>query len=125
MYWRYQILDLLDEIANDKSFAKKTDIAHTCTSDRRILVLEIETEALILILQAKGIFTEKEFELAGNHIIEEFATQKSQIDDEFMKKRLATFYHKLLDFQNLEHMDRKPYIPSKTLYGMSGATPDR
>ena len=101
-------MDLLDEIASDKSFAKSVLPSEKVNvSDRRILTLEIEMEAMILLLQAKGIFTEKEFELAGNHIIEEFATPKPTIDEAFMKARISIFTQKIRDLSILDSQTEK------------------
>ncbi len=76
-------MDLLEEIENDPAF--NTDVDASTANLLKILAREIE--AIILVLNAKGIMTEKEYQMALQHLdndAKKIVEENVELDYEFV-----------------------------------------
>jgi hypothetical protein len=88
--------DLLDEISKDPEFKATTSSEQTLI-DRRLGMLELQVEALQLLLRVKEVFNEKLYQLAINHVVdlmEYCAKEKPTLDEAFFEKSKEDFIKK-------------------------------
>jgi hypothetical protein len=81
-------MDLLDEIQGDPEFMTDTSESSEIASlSFRLSKMYMEHEALLLILRAKKVITEDEYQKALHHIVEETKqlNEVSEVTEEYIK----------------------------------------
>lgn len=91
-------MDLLDEIQGDPEFMTDTSESSEIASlSFRLSKMYMEHEALLLILRAKKVITEDEYQKAIHHIVEETKQleESVEIDGEYLKNVDERFRNKI------------------------------
>ena len=91
-------MDLLDEIQGDPEFMTDTSESSEIASlSFRLSKMYMEHEALLLILRAKKVITEDEYQKAIHHIVEETKQLEEtvEIDGEYLKNVDDRFRNKI------------------------------
>ena len=91
-------MDLLDEIQGDPEFMTDTSESSEIASlSFRLSKMYMEHEALLLILRAKKVITEDEYQKAIHHIVEETKQieETVEIDGEYLKNVDERFRNKI------------------------------
>jgi len=91
-------MDLLDEIQGDPEFMTDTSESSEIASlSFRLSKMYMEHEALLLILRAKKVITEDEYQKAIHHIVEETKQLEEtvEIDGEYLKNVGERFRNKI------------------------------
>ena len=91
-------MDLLDEIQGDPEFMTDTSESSEIASlSFRLSEMYMEHEALLLILRAKKVITEDEYQKAIHHIVEETKQLEEtvEIDGEYLKNVDERFRNKI------------------------------
>ena len=91
-------MDLLDEIQGDPEFMTDTSKSSEIASlSFRLSKMYMEHEALLLILRAKKVITEDEYQKAIHHIVEETKQLEEtvEIDGEYLKNVDERFRNKI------------------------------
>jgi len=91
-------MDLLDEIQGDPEFMTDTSESSEIASlSFRLSKMYMEHEALLLILRAKKVITEDEYQKAIHHIVEETKQLEEtvEIDGEYLKNVDERFRSKI------------------------------
>ena len=91
-------MDLLDEIQGDQEFMTDTSESSEIASlSFRLSKMYMEHEALLLILRAKKVITEDEYQKAIHHIVEETKQLEEtvEIDGEYLKNVDERFRNKI------------------------------
>ena len=91
-------MDLLDEIQGDPEFMNYTSESSEIASlSFRLSKMYMEHEALLLILRAKKVITEDEYQKAIHHIVEETKQLEEtvEIDGEYLKNVDDRFRNKI------------------------------
>ena len=91
-------MDLLDEIQGDPEFMNYTSESSEIASlSFRLSKMYMEHEALLLILRAKKVITEDEYQKAIHHIVEETKQleESVEIDGEYLKNVDERFKNKI------------------------------
>lgn len=91
-------MDLLDEIQGDPEFMTDTSESSEIASlSFRLSKMYMEHEALLLILRAKKVITEDEYQKAIHHIVEETKQLEEpiEIDGEYLKNVDERFKNKI------------------------------
>ena len=91
-------MDLLDEIQSDPEFMTDTSESSEIASlSFRLSKMYMEHEALLLILRAKKVITEDEYQKAIHHIVEETKQleESVEIDGEYLKNVDERFRNKI------------------------------
>ena len=91
-------MDLLDEIQGDPEFMTDTSESSEIASlSFRLSKMYMEHEALLLILRAKKVITEDEYQKAIHHIVEETKQleESIEIDGEYLKNVDERFRNKI------------------------------
>ena len=91
-------MDLLDEIQGDPEFMNYTSESSEIASlSFRLSKMYMEHEALLLILRAKKVITEDEYQKAIHHIVEETKQleESVEIDGEYLKNVDERFRNKI------------------------------
>lgn len=81
-------MDLLDEIQGDPEFmADTSESSEIAKLSFRLSKMYMEHEALLLILRAKKVITEDEYQKAIHHIVEETKqlNEVSEVTEEYIK----------------------------------------
>lgn len=81
-------MDLLDEIQGDPEFMTDTsESSEIAKLSFRLSKMYMEHEALLLILRAKKVITEDEYQKAIHHIVEETKqlNEVSEVTEEYIK----------------------------------------
>jgi hypothetical protein len=92
------VMDLLDEIQGDPEFMTDTSESSEIASlSFRLSKMYMEHEALLLILRAKKVITEDEYQKAIHHIVEETKQLEEtvEIDGEYLKNVDERFRNKI------------------------------
>ena len=92
-------MDLLDEIQGDPEFMTDTSESSEIASlSFRLSKMYMEHEALLLILRAKKVITEDEYQKAIHHIVEETKQLEEtvEIDGEYLKN-VDERFRKMID----------------------------
>ena len=92
-------MDLLDEIQGDPEFMTDRSESSEITSlSFRLSKMYMEHEALLLILRAKKVITEDEYQKALHHIVEETKQleESVEIDGEYLKN-VDERFRKMID----------------------------
>jgi hypothetical protein len=93
-----ELMDLLDEIQGDPEFMTYTSESSEIASlSFRLSKMYMEHEALLLILRAKKVITEDEYQKAIHHIVEETKQLEEtvEIDGEYLKNVDDRFRNKI------------------------------
>jgi hypothetical protein len=93
-----ELMDLLDEIQGDPEFMTDTSESSEIASlSFRLSKMYMEHEALLLILRAKKVITEDEYQKAIHHIVEETKQLEEtvEIDGEYLKNVDERFRNKI------------------------------
>lgn len=91
-------MDLLDEIQGDPEFMTDTSESSEIASlSFRLSKMYMEHEALLLILRAKKVITEEEYQKALHHIVEETKQldEVSEVTEEYIKTVDERFKNKI------------------------------
>ncbi len=91
-------MDLLDEIQGDPEFMTGTsESSEIAKLSFRLSKMYMEHEALLLILRAKKVITEDEYQKAIHHIVEETKQLEEtvEIDGEYLKNVDERFRNKI------------------------------
>lgn len=91
-------MDLLDEIQGDPEFmADTSESSEIAKLSFRLSKMYMEHEALLLILRAKKVITEDEYQKAIHHIVEETKQLEEtvEIDGEYLKNVDDRFRNKI------------------------------
>ena len=91
-------MDLLDEIQYDPEFMTDTsEYSEIAKLSFRLSKMYMEHEALLLILRAKKVITEDEYQKAIHHIVEETKQLEEtvEIDGEYLKNVDDRFRNKI------------------------------
>lgn len=91
-------MDLLDEIQGDPEFmADTSEYSEIASLSFRLSKMYMEHEALLLILRAKKVITEDEYQKAIHHIVEETKQLEEtvEIDGEYLKNVDERFRNKI------------------------------
>lgn len=91
-------MDLLDEIQGDPEFmADTSESSEIASLSFRLSKMYMEHEALLLILRAKKVITEDEYQKAIHHIVEETKQLEEtvEIDGEYLKNVDERFRNKI------------------------------
>ena len=91
-------MDLLDEIQGDPEFmANTSESSEIAKLSFRLSKMYMEHEALLLILRAKKVITEDEYQKAIHHIVEETKQLEEtvEIDGEYLKNVDERFRNKI------------------------------
>lgn len=91
-------MDLLDEIQGDPEFmADTSESSEIASLSFRLSKMYMEHEALLLILRAKKVITEDEYQKAIHHIVEETKQLEEtvEIDGEYLKNVDDRFRNKI------------------------------
>lgn len=91
-------MDLLDEIQGDPEFMTDTsESSEIAKLSFRLSKMYMEHEALLLILRAKKVITEDEYQKAIHHIVEETKrlNEVSEVTDEYIKMVDERFKNKI------------------------------
>jgi len=91
-------MDLLDEIQGDPEFMTDTSESSEIASlSFRLSKMYMEHEALLLILRAKKVITEDEYQKAIHYIVEETKQLEEtvEIDGEYLKNVDERFRNKI------------------------------
>lgn len=91
-------MDLLDEIQGDPEFMTDTSESSEIASlSFRLSKMYMEHEALLLLLRAKKVITEDEYQKAIHHIVEETKQLEEtvEIDGEYLKNVDERFRNKI------------------------------
>ena len=91
-------MDLLDEIQGDPEFMTDTSESSEIASlSFRLSKMYMEHEALLLILRAKKVITEDEYQKAIHHIVEETKQleESIEIDGDYIKNVDERFRNKI------------------------------
>ena len=97
-YTGSELMDLLDEIQGDPEFMTDTSESSEIASlSFRLSKMYMEHEALLLILRAKKVITEDEYQKAIHHIVEETKQLEEtvEIDGEYLKNVDERFRNKI------------------------------
>ena len=97
-YTGSELMDLLDEIQGDPEFMTDTSESSEIASlSFRLSKMYMEHEALLLILRAKKVITEDEYQKAIHHIVEETKQleESVEIDGEYLKNVDERFRNKI------------------------------
>ena len=98
-YTGSELMDLLDEIQGDPEFMTDRSESSEITSlSFRLSKMYMEHEALLLILRAKKVITEDEYQKALHHIVEETKQleESVEIDGEYLKN-VDERFRKMID----------------------------
>ena len=93
-----ELMDLLDEIQGDPEFMTDTsESSEIAKLSFRLSKMYMEHEALLLILRAKKVITEDEYQKAIHHIVEETKQLEEtvEIDGEYLKNVDERFRNKI------------------------------
>lgn len=91
-------MDLLDEIQGDPEFMTYTsEYSEIASLSFRLSKMYMEHEALLLLLRAKKVITEDEYQKAIHHIVEETKQLEEtvEIDGEYLKNVDERFRNKI------------------------------
>ena len=97
-YTGSELMDLLDEIQGDPEFMTDTsESSEIAKLSFRLSKMYMEHEALLLILRAKKVITEDEYQKAIHHIVEETKQleESVEIDGEYLKNVDERFRNKI------------------------------
>lgn len=97
-YTGSELMDLLDEIQGDPEFmADTSESSEIAKLSFRLSKMYMEHEALLLILRAKKVITEDEYQKAIHHIVEETKQLEEtvEIDGEYLKNVDERFRNKI------------------------------
>ena len=97
-YTGSELMDLLDEIQGDPEFMTDTsESSEIAKLSFRLSKMYMEHEALLLILRAKKVITEDEYQKAIHHIVEETKQLEEtvEIDGEYLKNVDERFRNKI------------------------------
>lgn len=97
-YTGSELMDLLDEIQGDPEFmANTSESSEIAKLSFRLSKMYMEHEALLLILRAKKVITEDEYQKAIHHIVEETKQLEEtvEIDGEYLKNVDERFRNKI------------------------------
>ena len=92
------LIDFLDEIQGDPEFMTDTSESSEIASlSFRLSKMYMEHEALLLILRAKKVITEDEYQKAIHHIVEETKQLEEtvEIDGKYLKNVDERFRNKI------------------------------